>query len=150
MVQVEEQIVIRRPIVEVFAYASDPRRAPEWQSALLEVRQTTAGPLGAGAKFIGVRKFLGRKIESNLECVEYTPTTRISFKSDAGPMPFAQSYQFESMPEGVRLTCQMQMRPGALFGLAESLITGSVQRELVASLGDLKDLLENRAVVISS
>jgi uncharacterized membrane protein len=134
MVQVEEHIVIRRPIEEVYAYASDPRRAPEWQSALLEVRQTTVGPLGMGAKFVGARKFLRRKIESNLECVEYTPTMDISFKNDAGPMPCTLSYRFQPVPEGVRLTCQMEMRPGALFGLAEPLITGSVQRELIASL----------------
>jgi hypothetical protein len=126
MVQVEEHIVIRRPIEEVYAYASDPRRALEWQ--------TTVGPLGMGAKFVGARKFLGRKIESNLECVEYTPTMDISFKNDAGPMPFALSYRFQPVPEGVRLTCQMELRPGAWFGLAEPLITGSVQRELIASL----------------
>ena len=150
MIQVAESIVIRRPLAEVFAYVSDPKHAPEWQSALLEVRQTTAGPLGVGTQFIGVRKFLGRKIESSAEFVAYEPGTSVIYKSDAGPMPMTWWYRFEPVAEGVRVTCQMEMRPSALFGLAEPLITSSVQRELIASFGDLKDLLENRAVAISS
>jgi uncharacterized protein YndB with AHSA1/START domain len=150
MIQVTESIVIRRPVEEVFAYVSDPKHAPEWQSALLEVRQTTAGPLGVGTQFIGVRKFLGRKIESSAEIVAYEPETSVTYKSDAGPMPMTWWYRFEPVSEGVSVTCEMEMRPGALFGLAEPIIAGGVKRELVASFGDLKDLLENRAVAISS
>jgi len=52
MIKEEKSGIIRRPIEEVFAYVSDLRHSPEWQSGLVEVRQTTEGPQGVGTVYV--------------------------------------------------------------------------------------------------
>lgn len=150
MIKVEKSIIIHRPIEEVFAFVGDLKNSVQWQPGLLEGRQTTEGPLGIGTKFTFVRKFMGRKIEASNEFVEYEPNTKVTFKSTSGPVPGEASYLFESTAEGTKLTSKIEMQPGGFFGLAEPLIAASLRREMEAGFGDLKDLLESRAVGISS
>ena len=150
MIKVEKSIIIHRPIEEVFVFVGDQRNAPQWQHGLLEVWRTTEGPLGVGTRHTFVRKFMGRKIEASNEYVEYEPNTKITFKSTSGPTPFEASYLFESTAEGTKLTSKIEMQPGGFFGLAEPLIAASLRREMEAGGGNLKDLLENRAVGVLS
>ena len=149
MIKVEKSSIIRRPIEEVFAYVSDLRHSAEWQSGLVEVRQTTQGPQGVGTKFAFVRKFMGRKMEASSEFVAYEPNKKVTFRSNSGPTAFEASYLFEATPEGTKLTSTIEMQPGGfLFGLAEPLIAACLRREMEAGAGELKDLLENRAETI--
>lgn len=151
MIKEEKSGIIRRPIEEVFAYVSDLRHSPEWQSGLVEVRQTTEGPQGVGTQFTFVRKFMGRMLDASVEFVEYEPNTKVAFRSTSGPMLIEVSYLFESTAEGTKITSKIEMQPGGfLFGLAEPLIAASLRRETEASAGELKDLLENRGVGITS
>ncbi len=145
MINEEKSVVINRPIKEVFTYVSDLRHSAEWQAGLLEVRQTTDGPQGVGTQFAFVRKFLGRKMEASIEFVEYKPTTIVTFRTTSGPMPVKSSYLFAPTPEGTQVTSKIEMEPGGFSKLAEPLIAASLKRELEAGLGELKDLLENRA-----
>ena len=48
-----DSIVVARPIREVFEYVTDPRNDPAWHTTVVSVRQTSAGPLGAGTVFTG-------------------------------------------------------------------------------------------------
>ncbi len=150
MIKEEKSGIIRRPIEEVFAYVSDLRHSPEWQSGLVEVRQTTEGPLDIGTTHVAVRKFMGQKMEASTEFVAYEQNKKITFKGTSGPMHFETSYLFDATPEGTKLTCQIEMQPGGILGLAEPLIAASLRREMEAGAGELKDLLENQAVGITS
>ncbi len=143
MINVEDSIIIHRPIGEVFAYVSDLTNAPEWQTGLLEVRKTTAETLGIGTQFTFIRKFLGRKLEASNEFTEYTPNKVVTFRTTSGPISVEASYLFEVTPEGTKVTCRMEMQPGGFSRLAEPLIAASVKREMRAEFGYLKDLLEN-------
>ncbi len=65
MIKVEDSIVIKRPVEEVFAFVADQRNAPQWQQGLLEVRRITDGPPGIGTRHTVVRKFMGRRLETD-------------------------------------------------------------------------------------
>jgi uncharacterized membrane protein len=146
MISNEVSITINRPIAEVFSYVSDLQQGPQWQSGLLEVRRTTEGPLGTGTLFTSARKFLGRKMEAKIELVAYEPTNSFAIKSISGT-PFEQSYLFEAVAEGTRLTTVLEMQTAGFTGLAEPLIASSVRREMDGDFGDLKDLLEAQVPV---
>lgn len=148
MINVEDSIVINRPIEEVFAYVSDLTNAPEWQTGLIEVRKTTAEPIGMGAQFTFVRKFLGRKLEASNRFTAYKPNQIITFVTTTGPMAVEASYLFAAEPDGTRVTCRMEMKPQGFTRLAEPLIAASVRREMSAEFGYLKDLLESQSVGI--
>lgn len=148
MIQLEDSIVIQRPIAEVFAYVSDLRNAPQWQTGLLEVRKISDGALGVGSQFTFVRKFLGQRLEASNQFTRYEPLSLISFVTNSGPVHVENSYLFEAAPEGTRLTCKLEMRPQGFSRLAEPLIAASVRREMAAEFGYLKDLLENQIVEV--
>lgn len=150
MIKVEKSGIIHRPIEEVFAFVADQRNAPQWQHGAVEVRRTTEGPLGIGTKHTFVRKFMGRKMEASNEYVEYEPNKKVAFKSTSGPIDFEASYLTEATPEGTKLTSRIEMQPRGFAGLAEPLIAASLRREMKAGFAELKDLLENRAVAVSS
>jgi uncharacterized membrane protein len=150
MINVEDSIVINRAIEEVFAYVSDLSNAPEWQTGLIEVRKTTAEPLGIGTQFTFVRKFLGRKLEASNEFTVYKPNEIVTFKTISGPMAVEASYLFGNEPDGTRVTCKIEMKSEGFSRLAEPLIAASVKREMNAEFGYLKDIFENGAVEILS
>jgi uncharacterized protein YndB with AHSA1/START domain len=150
MIKVQKSIVIRRPIEEVFAFVGDQRNAPQWQHGLLEVRRTTEGPLGIGTRHTFVRKFMGRKMEASNEYVEYEPNKKVTFTSTSGAMDLEASYLTESTVEGTKLTSMIEMQPRGFAGLAEPLIAASLRREMEASLGELKDLLESGVVGVTA
>ena len=47
MIKIEHSVVVDRPVEEVFAYATDVSKVPEWQTSALEAR--VDGPMQAGA-----------------------------------------------------------------------------------------------------
>jgi uncharacterized protein YndB with AHSA1/START domain len=146
MINVEDSVVIRCPIEEVFAFVADQANAPRWQSGLLEVRRTTGGALGVGTKHTAVRKFMGRRLEATNEYVVYEPNKEITFKGTAGASDFQHSYLTEAIAGGTKLTSRMVMQSKGLFGLAEPLIASGLRREFATNLGELKDLLESGVV----
>ncbi|HEY6408713.1 MAG TPA: SRPBCC family protein [Ktedonobacteraceae bacterium] len=149
MINVEESINISRPIEEVFAYVSNFRNAVEWQSGVVEMRQTPEGPVGIGTQITFVRTFLGRKLEGISEVVEYEPPTKHTLKSTSG-LPITVSRIFEPTTEGTKVTFVLEMQPGGFFALAEPLIARMLRRDVVADIGNLKDLLESQVGAATS
>ncbi|HEY7348622.1 MAG TPA: SRPBCC family protein [Ktedonobacterales bacterium] len=149
MVTVEQSITINRPIEEIFAYVSDQRNIPQWQDGVVEVQQIPESPVGLGTRVILARVFLGRRLEQHAEIVAFEPPTRFAFSSTSGPSTTGTN-RFESTPEGTRVTISFEMQAGGLFALAEPLVARNLRRSVEAGLGNLKDILENRTVEVSS
>ena len=150
MINVEVSIIINRPIEEVFAFLTDARNSSQWSSGLVDIRQTPQSPVGVGTRITEVRKFLGRKMETTSEVVEYEPSTKYTRKGTGGPFPITGSLIFEPTAEGTRVIWTFKMQPGGFFALAEPLVTRSLRRQLEAGLGDVKDLLESREAAVTS
>ena len=150
MVTNEKIITINRPVEEVFAYVGDAQNGPKWQPGLLEVKRITEGPLGVGTQYTGVRKFMGRRMESVIQYTTYQPNKKVVFKSISGASPLEQSFLFESIAEGTRLTARLELQTSGLMGLAEPMIASGLKREVDANFGILKDMLESRVAPVSA
>jgi carbon monoxide dehydrogenase subunit G len=150
MIHIEESITINCPIEDVFAFVSDFRNVSQWQSGVVDVRLMTEGPVGVGTRATFVRVFLGRKLETIVEMVEFKPPTKQVFKTISGPMPGTVSRRFEPTAEGTTVSMVIEGQAGGIFALAEPLVARSLSRGVKAAFGDLKDLLENRTVEVSS
>jgi uncharacterized protein YndB with AHSA1/START domain len=142
MIKVETSVVINRPADEVFAYATDPAKVPEWQSSALEA--SVDGQLQVGATGREVRKFLGRRMESTTRIEEYEPPRRFALQVTSGPVPFHVRQTVEPADEGSRIGVVIEGEPAGFFKLAEPLVERAVRRELEANFATLKDILESR------
>jgi uncharacterized protein YndB with AHSA1/START domain len=150
MITNEKIITINRPVEEVFAYVSDLPSGPEWQPGLVEVRRITAGPNGVGTQFSGVRKFMGRKMESVIEYTTYEPNKKLVFKSISGNSPLVQSFLFEPTAAGTKLTARLELQTSSLMGLAKPLIASSLKRDVDTNYDILKNLLENQTIPVAA
>jgi len=140
MVRTEITAEIKRPLAEVFAYASDPRNMPEWNS---NVEEATAAemPLGKGTKVTTTIRFLGRRFEVVNEVVEYVPNQKLVEKGEK-PFPATISMLFESSGEGTRLTTIGELEPGGFFKLGEPILARIIKKQFQAQLDTMKELLE--------
>jgi uncharacterized protein YndB with AHSA1/START domain len=145
MAKLEAGITINRPIEEVFAFTSNPENEPLWRPELLELEQTSDGPIGVGTTFREVMQFLGRRIESTGEITEYEPNKRNAVKSTSGPFPFEITGTFEPVEGGTEVTFEVEAEIGGFFRFAEPLVARMGKRQMETQLANLKDLLEAQA-----
>jgi uncharacterized protein YndB with AHSA1/START domain len=149
VIRAEHSRIIDRPIEDVFAFVGDQTNTPRWQAGLVEVRRTSDGPIGIGTTHTLVRTFMRRRMEADNEYLAYVPNELITFRTTTGPVRMEASYVFESTADGTRLTSRIEMDASGLMNLAEPLIAAGLRREMKAAFQVLKDLLENRAFVVS-
>jgi uncharacterized membrane protein len=140
----EHTVVVGRPPEEVFAYLTDLSNVPSWQSGSVEVREPE-GSLGVGTSYVQVLKFLGKRIETTLEVVEFESGRRFVLKSQSGPIPFQVRHMLEPAGKGTRLQVTLEGEPGGFFRLAEGLVERNAQRQIEQDLAMLKKLVEARA-----
>jgi uncharacterized protein YndB with AHSA1/START domain len=128
---------IGRPIEEVYAYLSDPRNFPHWNSAVREVRETSQ------AKRYSMERQLptGRAVNS-LEIVALEPPREFAVRTTSGPTPFVYRYLFSS--EGgetvVELDAQVELDGAA--SLVPQLARRAVKNGVEENFARLKKIQE--------
>ena len=145
MAKLEAGITINRPVEEVFAFTSNPENEPLWRSELLEMEQTSEGPIGVGTTYREVMQFLGRRIESTAEITKYEPNNMIAMKSTSGPLAFELTGTYQPVEDGTELTFEVEAEVGGFFRVAEPLVARMGKRQMETQLANIKDLLEAQA-----
>ena len=142
MTTINESVLIQRPPEDVFDFVTDPTKTALWQTTVDESRQETPGAMAVGTRMTDVRRFLGRRIESQWEVVEHDPPRRSAIRGVSGPIPFTGTYTLEPVEGGTRFACSVELDAHGFFKLAEPIFAAMARRELKSNLGHLKDLLE--------
>ena len=122
MTEVKIDITIARPPAEVFAYISNPENNPLWQGGMQEATVTSSGTLGVGSTYVQVASFLGRRIESHFEIVEYEPGHQIKGKSTSGTFPITFLRSVEPADQGSQVRAIITGQPTGIFRLLGPLL----------------------------
>jgi len=146
MARIEINLVINRPVEEVFVFVSNSENLPRWRATALKVKKVSAGPLMVGSIFRGRFTFLGRQFDGNLEVTAHEPNHVYAAKMTAGPFPLETRYTFESIEGGTRIHFVMEGEPGGFFKLAEPVVVSVAKRSYETDLHNLKEMLEAQAV----
>jgi carbon monoxide dehydrogenase subunit G len=146
MAKFEINLVINRPIEEVFAFISNPENLPRWRAGTLELARTSSEPLSVGSIFKGRFTFLGRPFDGNLEIILHEPHRRYGTRLTEGPFPLEARYALVPAGNGTQLTLVIEGEPGGFFKLAEPLVVSLAKRSYEADLHNLKEMLEAQAV----
>ncbi len=140
MVKMEFSIHIDRPVAEVFEYLADPTKLPEW-SPMFDEAKPSETPIRVGTKVQTRAKFLGRKLESSYEVIEYEPNKRFVTKTDR-PFPLERADTYESEGGGTRVVIVAEAEPGGFFRLGEPILARIMKKQGQAQLDTVKELLE--------
>ena len=142
MVRFNESVHIRRPVQNVFSYATDLHNNIQWQSDVLVAQQTSEGPFGVGATYRCVNRFMGKEIETEGVISEYAPEKKCSYKFTSGPVTGEGSFIFEPVKDGTKFTTVGELDIG-IFRLAGFMIRHAAKAQIKNDLLKLKEVLEN-------
>jgi uncharacterized protein YndB with AHSA1/START domain len=141
MIVFETSTRINRPIEEVFAYVSDPRNFPRWNSAVQAVRKTSAEN-GVGSTYLIERALSTGRAVNELEVVTREWPSEFAIRTTAGPTPFRYGYAFspENDETVVHLNAEVDLiGPAALL---PQLARRAVKQGVDDNFATLKQILE--------
>jgi uncharacterized protein YndB with AHSA1/START domain len=142
MIALRTTIGIARPVEVVFAYVSDPRNLPAWNSAVQAVRSTSPASRDIGSTFSMQRQLPTGPATNRLEIVAREQPRELAIRTTDGPTPFLYRYQFaaENGETVVQLDAQIEL--DGLANLMPHLARPAVKKGIDANLATLKHILE--------
>ena len=142
-VDVNTEIVIDRPCVEVAAYAADPSHAPDWYTNIESVTWRSEPPVRVGSTMDFVARFLGRRLAYTYEVVDLVPGERLVMRTAQGPFPMETAYTWQPVDGGrTRMTLRNRGEPAGFGRIAAPVMAAAMRRANEKDLAALKRILE--------
>jgi uncharacterized protein YndB with AHSA1/START domain len=144
MPPIVSSIDIARPPGEVFAYATDPSRFPEWQRDVVRVRIEGDGPPGVGSRFTTTRRVGGSERTMTQEITEcHAPSSWAAHGVD-GPIRPSATVTVEPLDGGARsrVTFALDFEGHGIGRPLLPAVRRQTQRVAPVSYRNLKERLE--------
>ncbi len=141
MARFSNNLIIGRPINEVFRFVADFENMPKWNYYVVEVSKVSPGPIGLGTTFSQVRKTDTQRYK----IVEFEPNRKVVVETLPPAPALLMRFTFEPAGSGTRLTDEWELK-GGLMGLVGSLAAGRVKSAMAENLAKLRQLLETGEV----
>jgi uncharacterized protein YndB with AHSA1/START domain len=137
-------IEIDRPPTDVFAYATDPMRFPEWQRDV-EKAEVVGDPMTVGSTFTTVRRFAGRENRLVQRITEVTEPHRWSTQAVSGPILPDATLSIEPLDGGTRsrVTFTIDYRTSGVGKLILPMVRRQTEQGAPVSFTRLKEILES-------
>jgi hypothetical protein len=137
---------VQRPPSHVFRFVATEhwKNHPRWDPSIIELHQTTPGPIGVGAKGRLVRVDRGRRSEGIVEVVAYEPDRFFEAASRFGPFRLDQRVTFTPVAEGTRIDLRIDTRASGLMALLVPLMKRQFSSTMTRSLRTIKDEIERQ------
>ena len=142
MIAFETSTRINRPVEEVFAYVSDPRNFPRWNSAVQAVRKTSAGANGTGSTYVMERELPTGRAINELEVVASERPSDFTIRATAGPTPFLYRYRFAADNDETIMQLDAEIELPGAAALLPQLARRAVKKGVEDNFATLKQILE--------
>ncbi len=146
MTGVTVERIVQRPRGVVFDFVATRHfeNHPRWDPDLLEMSQTSPGPVGVGTTARVVRRQGRRRVEGTATVVEYEPDGRAAWDVRFGPFRLHQ--RAELLPEqagaATRLRLSIDTSAQGPIRLLVPLLRGRFRKTMTRSLRTIAALLE--------
>ncbi len=140
MPKFENQVLINRPVFQVFKYVGDFRNDVHWRN-VHGVGITSGDPIRAGSMVAMTRRLMGRKGFVNSDVTDYERNRKIELKGSYWGFPFIATITFEHRGQqtNVKETLDIRTRWMFWFGFFFSMTLKSALRKEWAALKHLLD-----------
>jgi hypothetical protein len=109
MAKIEGEILIGRPVAEVFDFVADSRNEPSFNPAMSGVELLTPLPIGRGTQF---RARMGRVGKQMLvELTEFDRPHRLGSRTTSSMMQTSGALTFAAQGDGTLMSWDWQVRP---------------------------------------
>lgn len=144
MVRVEGEIVINRPVKEVFDVVADERNEPRFNPGMRRAEKISEGPIGVGTRFRAEVVSMGRPVEMVIEYTGYERPRRLASTTHMSSMDIRYTLTFEPVPEGTWMRWSGDLEPHGIFKLMSPMVARLGRRQERRVWTGLKCLLEGQ------
>ena len=108
-------ILIDRPISEVWGFVADIRNMDKWVNGVSDPRPVSNGEWGVGSAFESKYTYSGKTYTITYEISGYDPPNRIAMRSTSGPFPFEGCVELRKDGYATHLTNTLDAEPTNIF-----------------------------------
>ena len=135
---------IERPAEDVFAFFADASNNPRWQKGQVSCEWVTPPPVEVGSIYQQEARFLGRRVLTRFEVVEYIPGRVIAINSVESSFPIRVRRTVEPLGSSrSRVTTDIKGDPGGFFRIVGPMLGWLAQHSVDADYDRLKQLLDS-------
>jgi carbon monoxide dehydrogenase subunit G len=144
MAAIVESIEVARRPEDVFIYATDFLRFPEWQAGVVSAHRQDAGPLGVGSTAVVARRVGPRTLARVEELIELDPPTTWAVHGSGGRLNATANGTIEPLEAGERsrLTIGLDFQARGIGKLLLPLVRRQARKQLPRNEQRLKETLE--------
>jgi hypothetical protein len=142
MIPIEGEIVINRPVDEVFDFVADARNEPLYNARMLRAEKLTPGPIGVGTRFRDQIASMGRPAEIAIEIIDYERPRRLTDSIRLSTMDIRGGLTFDPVPGGTRMRWSWELMPRGVFKLMTPLVARLGPRQEQRIWASLKRVME--------
>ncbi|MGZ4549818.1 MAG: SRPBCC family protein [Blastococcus sp.] len=119
MARIQGEVLIRRPVEEVFDFVADERNEPTYNPNMLGAEKVSAGPIGVGTRFRATIRSGRRPLGMQIEYTAFDRPHLLASTSRMAAADFSGTLTFTPAGGATRLRWDWQARPkGAVRFLA--------------------------------
>ena len=141
--RVEGDILINRPVEQVFDFVADERNEPLYNPQMTRAEKVTPGPVGAGTRFHSVMTGAGRATALTVELTGYDRPVRLASRATTAGMDIEGVLLFDDAGGATRMRWLWELRPHGLVRLLGPLLRAVGERQERRIWTSLKRLLES-------
>jgi len=142
---VQGDIVINRPIDEVFDFAADERNEPRYNPQMTRADLVTQGPIGVGTKFRFVMTGVGRGAEMITELTEFDRPRRLGSTTHISTMDINGTLLFEPQGQSTKMQWLWNIEPRGFYKLLGPIVRRIGERQELAIWTGLKNVMETQS-----
>jgi len=136
------EVLIERPVEDVFAYLSDFENVPRWNYAVTRTTKLTPGPPQVGTEFEQLRS-IPRPGTERFTLVAMERPSLLEIDGQLGPFAARLRYELHAVgPSRTRLVNAASVSPPVALSMLSSLLGRQVGTAVAANLQVLRSLLE--------
>jgi hypothetical protein len=142
MARIQGEIMIHRPVEEVFDFVADERNEPRYNPGMVRAELLTPEPVGLGSRFRAEMRTWPRPVVMTTVNTGYDRPRRLVSTTRLATMDIQGTLTFDPVPVGTRMRWSWQMRPRGLLKLLTLVMAGIGRRQEEAIWTGLKRVLE--------
>jgi len=145
MAKIETSIIVNRPPEMVWRFVTDPASGPKYDPEIISAKQTSTGPLGAGATVEVNRKKEGKV---SFRVAEFDPGRKFTLEV-ASPRTMEgskESINLEDIGGKTRITSTWDLRIGGFYRIMGPFVSRSIRKTAGAQADNIKRVLETGAL----
>ena len=143
MARVEGEIIINRPVEEVFEFVADEPNEPRYNPRMVRAEKISEGRIGPGTRFHTELKTAGRTMPMVVEFTDFERPRRLASVTRSSMMETEGALTFESVPAGTRMRWSWDVRPRGAMKLMAPFVGAIGRRQERGIWANLKRLLES-------